>query len=56
MIKIKHIKAREILASGGSPSLEVEVILDSGVKGEASVSVDTDRYLGVEPADKDGER
>lgn len=38
MTKIKHIIAREILASGGAPSLEVEVILESGVKGEASVS------------------
>ncbi|MBI3231869.1 MAG: phosphopyruvate hydratase [Candidatus Doudnabacteria bacterium] len=38
MVKIKHICAREILASGGSPSLEVDVMLDNGSKGEASVS------------------
>ena len=38
MTKIKHIKAREILASGGAPSVEVEVTLDNGKKGEASVS------------------
>lgn len=38
MSKIKSIKAREILASGGAPSLEVTVTLESGVTGEASVS------------------
>ena len=38
MNKIKNIFAREILASGGAPSLEVTVTLDSGVTGEASVS------------------
>lgn len=38
MSKIKAIRAREILASGGAPSLEVTVILESGATGEASVS------------------
>lgn len=38
MAKIKTIHAREILASGGAPSLEVTVTLESGAKGEASVS------------------
>lgn len=38
MAKIKSIKAREILASGGAPSLEVTVELESGAVGEASVS------------------
>ncbi|MFA7301550.1 MAG: phosphopyruvate hydratase [Candidatus Shapirobacteria bacterium] len=38
MAKIKSIKAREILASGGEPSLQVTVTLESGVGGEASVS------------------
>lgn len=38
MSKIKNIFAREILASGGSPSLEVTVTLESGAVGEASVS------------------
>lgn len=38
MGKIKHIEAREILASGGSPTIEATVVLDSGVAGEASVS------------------
>ena len=38
MSKIKNIFAREILASGGAPSLEVTVTLESGAVGEASVS------------------
>ena len=38
MSKIKNIFAREILASGGAPSLEVTVTLESGITGEASVS------------------
>lgn len=38
MAKIKDIKAREILASGGAPSLEVTVTLEPGATGEASVS------------------
>jgi enolase len=38
MAIITEIKAREILASGGAPSLEVSVKLDDGSLGEASVS------------------
>ncbi len=38
MSKIKSVFAREILASGGAPSVEVEVTLENGIKGEASVS------------------
>lgn len=38
MVKITQIKAREILASGGAPSLEVDVMLDDGSIGVASVS------------------
>lgn len=38
MSKISNIYAREILASGGAPSLEVTVTLESGSVGEASVS------------------
>jgi enolase len=38
MSKIQNIFAREILASGGAPSLEVTVTLESGSVGEASVS------------------
>lgn len=38
MTKIKHIFAREILASGGAPSLEVDVVLENNCIGTASVS------------------
>lgn len=38
MTNIIDIKAREILASGGEPSLEVSVYLQDGSLGEASVS------------------
>ena len=38
MSKIKSVKAREILASGGSPTLEVTVVTEEGFLGEASVS------------------
>lgn len=37
MSKIKDIKAREILDSRGNPTVEVDVILESGVMGRASV-------------------
>ncbi len=36
-MKIKEIKAREILDSRGFPTVEAEVILENGVKGVASV-------------------
>ena len=37
MSKIKDIKAREILDSRGNPTVEVDVILESGILGRASV-------------------
>ncbi|MBM3248864.1 MAG: phosphopyruvate hydratase [Candidatus Omnitrophica bacterium] len=37
MAKIKDIKAREILDSRGNPTVEVDVILDSGIMGRAAV-------------------
>lgn len=37
MSKIKDIKAREILDSRGNPTVEVDVILDNGIMGRASV-------------------
>lgn len=37
-MKITKIHAREILASGGEPSVQVDVVLESGVLGRASVS------------------
>ncbi|MFA6518076.1 MAG: phosphopyruvate hydratase [Candidatus Shapirobacteria bacterium] len=38
MSNIKSISAREILSSGGAPTVEAKVILDSGVEGKASVA------------------
>ena len=37
MSKIKDIKGREILDSRGNPTVEVDVILDNGIMGRASV-------------------
>ncbi len=37
MALIKDIKAREVLDSRGNPTIEVDVILDSGIKGRAIV-------------------
>ena len=61
MSKIREIKAREILDSRGNPTVEVDVLLDSGVLGRAGVPSgastgaheahelrdgDSNRYLG----------
>lgn len=37
MTKIKEVKAREILDSRGNPTVEVDVILENGIIGRASV-------------------
>jgi len=37
MTKIKNVKAREILDSRGNPTVEVDVILENGIIGRASV-------------------
>lgn len=37
MVKIKQVKAREILDSRGNPTVEVDVILDNGILGRAAV-------------------
>ncbi|RKY39985.1 MAG: phosphopyruvate hydratase [Candidatus Omnitrophota bacterium] len=56
MAKIKEIKAREILDSRGNPTVEVEVILENGVKGRAEVpsGASTGRYEALEL--RDGEK
>ncbi len=36
-MKIRHVVAREILDSRGNPTIEADVILESGVKGRAAV-------------------
>ena len=60
-MKIKDVKAREILDSRGNPTVEVDVILENGVMGRAAVpsgastgerealelrDLDSSRYLG----------
>ena len=37
MTKIKDVKGREILDSRGNPTIEVDVILENGIMGRASV-------------------
>ena len=36
-MKIKDIKAREILDSRGNPTVEVDIVLESGIVGRASL-------------------
>lgn len=37
MAKIKKVKARQILDSRGNPTIEVDIVLDSGILGRAAV-------------------
>jgi len=57
-MKIKHIRAREILDSRGNPTLEAEVMLDNGVRGRAAVpsGASTGEYEAVELRDGDASR
>lgn len=57
-MKIKSIKGREILDSRGNPTVEVEVLLESGVMGRASVpsGASTGENEALELRDKDPER
>ena len=57
-MKIKHIHAREILDSRGNPTLEAEVILESGHRGCASVpsGASTGTNEAVELRDGDSSR
>ncbi|MBR3198631.1 MAG: phosphopyruvate hydratase [Bacilli bacterium] len=58
MSKIKNIKAREILDSRGNPTIEVDVILESGVIGRASVpsGASTGEREAIELRDNDPKR
>lgn len=57
-MKIKHIHAREILDSRGTPTLETEVILESGHSGSASVpsGASTGENEAIELRDNDPKR
>jgi len=58
MSNIKDIKAREVLDSRGNPTVEVDVILQSGVMGRAIVpsGASTGAYEAVELRDGDKNR
>jgi len=58
MSNINKIKAREILDSRGNPTVEVEVVLESGVKATAAVpsGASTGTYEALELRDKDPKR
>ncbi|PMP68115.1 MAG: phosphopyruvate hydratase [Thermodesulfobacterium geofontis] len=58
MSKISHIRAREILDSRGNPTIEVEVWLESGFHGRASVpsGASTGKHEALELRDKDPKR
>jgi len=58
MAKIKQVKAREILDSRGNPTVEVDVILDSGIMGRAAVpsGASTGSREAVELRDGDKKR
>jgi enolase len=58
MSEIVDVFAREILDSRGNPTLEVEVVLESGVRGSASVpsGASTGEQEAVELRDRDKKR
>ena len=58
MAKIRKIQAREILDSRGNPTVEVDVVLDSGIKGRAAVpsGASTGTREAVELRDGDKKR
>jgi len=58
MPKIANIKAREVIDSRGNPTVEVDVILDSGTKGSAIVpsGASTGSREAVELRDGDAKR
>ncbi|MBT8220790.1 MAG: phosphopyruvate hydratase [Bacteroidia bacterium] len=58
MATIVDVKARQILDSRGNPTVEVEVILDSGIIGRAAVpsGASTGKYEAVELRDGDKSR
>lgn len=57
-MKIKNIKAREILDSRGTPTVAAEVVLECGCRAEASVpsGASTGRHEAVELRDNDPAR
>ncbi len=58
MTAIKHVRGREILDSRGTPTVEVDVILEDGAMGRAAVpsGASTGRHEAVELRDGDPRR
>lgn len=58
MSKIEKVNAREILDSRGNPTVEVDILLDSGAFGRAAVpsGASTGEYEAVELRDGDNQR
>mgnify|MGYP002630091306 CR=1 FL=1 len=58
MVKIKHVQAREIIDSRGNPTVEADVILESGVRGRAAVpsGASTGTREAIELRDDDARR
>lgn len=58
MVKIKEIKAREILDSRGNPTVEADVILEDGTSGRAAVpsGASTGTHEALELRDNDKSR
>ena len=57
-MKIEKIVAREILDSRGNPTVEVDVVLESGIMGRASVpsGASTGEHEALELRDGDKQR
>ena len=55
-MKIETIKAREILDSRGNPTVEVDVILDSGIMGRAAVPSGASTGVHEAPELRDGDK
>lgn len=58
LMKIKHIEAREILDSRGTPTVEAEIVLKSGLRAAASVpsGASTGEHEALELRDGDSSR
>ena len=58
MPKIKQVKAREIIDSRGNPTVEVDVVLSSGILGRAAVpsGASTGEHEAIELRDGDKSR
>ncbi|MBF0254348.1 MAG: phosphopyruvate hydratase [Candidatus Omnitrophica bacterium] len=56
--RIKNVKAREILDSRGTPTVEVDVVLSNGIMGRAAVpsGASTGEHEAIELRDKDPKR